>query len=144
LARALQFLEEMSGTRLILVADADQALLKKVTSLAKSEGYDVVTTSAGRDVIPLALRLRPALVVLDVALPDADGRDLLREIRRDPRLTDLLVLMWSERDYDSDRRIALELGADDYLPKSDSVMLMPKIARVLLHAKQESELARRA
>src|SRR4051794_18116986 len=105
----------MSGTRLILVADADQALLKKVTGLAKSEGYEVVTTSVGREVIPLALRLRPALIVLDVALPDADGRDLLREIRRDARLTDMLVLMWSERDYDSDRRIALELGADDYL-----------------------------
>lgn len=133
----------MSGSRLILVADADEELLKKVTSLAKGEGYDVVTTSTGREVIPLALRHRPALIVLDVAFPDADGRDLLREIKRDPRLSEVLVLMWSERDYDSDRRIALELGADDYLPKSDSVMLMPKVARVLLRAKQESELARR-
>jgi len=133
----------MLGTSLILVADADVALLKKVSSLAKTEGYDVVTTSTGREVIPLALRHRPALIVLDVAFPDADGRDLLREIKRDPRLSEILVLMWSERDYDSDRRIALELGADDYLPKSDSVMLMPKVARVLLRAKQESELARR-
>ncbi|RYZ07651.1 MAG: response regulator [Myxococcales bacterium] len=134
----------MSGTRLILVADADEALLKKVTSLAKSEGYDVVTTSAGREVIPMALKHRPALIVLDVAFPDADGRDLLQEIKRDPRLSEVLVLMWSQRDYDSDRRIALELGAEDYLPKSDSVMLMPKVARVLLRAKQESELDRRA
>jgi DNA-binding response OmpR family regulator len=53
------------------------------------------------------------------------------------------VLMWSERDYDSDRLIALELGAADYVPKSDSLMLMPKIARLLLNAKQQSELAPR-
>ncbi len=133
----------MAEKRLILVADADQGLLKKVVSLALSEGYAVVSTASGRDVIPLALQHHPELIVLDVAFPDADGRDLLREIKRDARLTEVPVLMWSERDYDSDRRIALELGAADYLPKSDSIMLMPKIARVMLQAKRESELVRR-
>jgi DNA-binding response OmpR family regulator len=133
----------MSGTHLILVADADTTLLKRVTSLVKSEGYDVVTTANGAGVLDLALHHRPKLIVLDVAFPDADGRDLLREIKREARLADIPVLMWSERDYDSDRRIALELGAADYLPKSDSLMLMPKIARVLLHAKRESEVAQR-
>lgn len=133
----------MQGTHLILVADADEALLGKVTSLAKQEGYEIVTTSTGARVLELALKHRPELIVLDVTFPDADGRDLLQHIKRHEKLKDIHVLMWSERDYDSDRRIALELGAADYLAKSDSVMLMPKIARVLLHAKQESQLARR-
>jgi DNA-binding response OmpR family regulator len=133
----------MSGTHLILVADSDHALLKRVASLAKHEGYAIVTTERGGSVVDLALQYHPELIVLDVAFPDADGRDLLQQIKRDARLSDIPVLMWSERDYDSDRRIALELGAADYLPKSDSVMLMPKIARVLLHAKRESELAHR-
>lgn len=133
----------MSGTHLILVADADTTLLKRVTSLAKSEGYQVVTTASGARVVDLAIHHHPELIVLDVAFPDADGRDLLQQLKRDARLTDIPVLMWSERDYDSDRRIALELGAADYLPKSDSIMLMPKVARVLLHAKRESEMAQR-
>jgi DNA-binding response OmpR family regulator len=134
----------MLETHLILVADSDEALLKRVTSLAKLEGYEIVTTPTGAHVLELARAQRPVLIVLDVTFPDADGRDLLQQIKRDQQLKDIHVLMWSERDYDSDRRIALELGAADYLPKSDSVMLMPKIARVLLHAKRESEMARRS
>lgn len=133
----------MSGTHLILVADGDERLLRRVESLAKMEGYQVITTVAGANVMALALQHQPELIVLDVTFPDADGRDLLQELKREARTTNIPVLMWSERDYDSDRRIALELGAADYLPKSDSVMLMPKIARVLLHAKRESEMARR-
>jgi DNA-binding response OmpR family regulator len=133
----------MSGTHLILVADSDLGLLSRVASLAKQEGYAIVTTGSGASVVELALQHHPELIVLDVSFPDADGRDLLQQIKRDARLADIPVLMWSERDYDSDRRIALELGAADYLPKSDSVMLMPKIARVLLHAKRESEMAHR-
>jgi DNA-binding response OmpR family regulator len=133
----------MLGTHLILVADSDTTLLQRVTSLARHEGYEIVTTAVGSSVVELALRHHPELIVLDVTFPDADGRDLLQKIKRDPRLLEIPVLMWSERDYDSDRRIALELGAADYLPKSDSVMLMPKIARVLLHAKRESQLAER-
>ena len=134
----------MSGTHgLILIADSDAKLLKHVTGLARSEGYAVVATTLGRDVVNLAAQYRPALIVLDVDFPDADGRDLLRAIKRDPRITHIPVLMWSERDYDSDRLIALELGAADYVPKSDSLMLMPKIARLLLNAKRESEVAPR-
>jgi len=129
----------MGRKALILVADSDEALLKRVRSLA--ENYEVITMTEGRRVIEVAKERGPTLIVLDVELPDIDGRDLLRAIKRDPDLRAIPVLMWSERDYDSDRRIALELGAADYVPKSDSIMLMPKIARVLLNAKRDSVLA---
>jgi DNA-binding response OmpR family regulator len=132
----------MSGTHgLILVADGDAKLLKRVSDLARSEGYDVIVSPLGKDVIQLAVTRRPQLIVLDVEFPDIDGRDLLQAIKRDARIAAIPVLMWSGRDYDSDRRIALELGAADYVPKSDTLMLMPKIARVLLNAKRESEMA---
>lgn len=127
---------------MILVADSDEALLKRVRTLARSEDYEAITMTEGRRVIEVAKDRGPALIVLDVELPDIDGRDLLRAIKRDPELREIPVLMWSGRDYDSDRRISLELGAADYVPKSDSVMLMPKIARVLLNAKRDSELVR--
>lgn len=129
---------------LILIADSDAALLKRVTSLVRSEGYEVITMANGASVIATARQRHPAIIVLDVELTDIDGRDLLQAIKRDPELTEIPVLMWSGRDYDSDRRIALELGAADYVPKSDSIMLMPKVARVLLNAKRDSELYRDA
>lgn len=131
----------MSGTHgLILVADSDTKLLKRVSVLARSEGYETIVSPLGKDVIQLAVTRKPLLIVLDVEFPDMDGRDLLQAIKRDPRIAAIPVLMWSRRDYDSDRRIALELGAADYVPKSDTLMLMPKIARMLLNAKRESEL----
>src|SRR5205814_1697115 len=99
----------MSGTHgLILVADGDTKLLKRVSDLARSEGYDVIVSPRGKDVIQLAVTRRPQLIVLDVEFPDVDGRDLLQAIKRDPRIAAIPVLMWSGRDYDSDRRIALE------------------------------------
>ncbi|HEX2673471.1 MAG TPA: response regulator [Polyangiaceae bacterium] len=132
----------MPGPRgLILIADSDTKLLSHVSDLAKREGYDSILCPVGKDVLVLAVAHRPQLIMLDVQLPDMDGRDLLQAIKRDPRIAEIPVLMWSGRDYDSDRRIALELGAADYVPKSDTLMLMPKIARVLLNAKRESECA---
>jgi DNA-binding response OmpR family regulator len=138
--RNLHLLVNMLGKRgLILIADSDAKLLERVSKLAIESGYEAVTTPWGRKVFQLALARRPELIVLDVELADVDGRDLLQAIKKDARLSDVPVLMWSKRDYDSDRQIALELGAADYVPKSDTLMLMPKIARILLNAKRESE-----
>lgn len=125
----------MTVDRLILVADADAEVVRRVADLARGEGYEVINTQQGLNVVPMAVTSQPALIVLDVAFPDADGRDLLRELRQDPRVADIPVLVWSERDYESDRLIALELGAVDYLPKGAPSLLLPRIARILQRKK---------
>ena len=120
---------------LVLVAESDRKLLERVTSLIRSEGYKAVTTSVGRDVLALAVFHKPQLILLDIEFPDADGRDLLQALKRDPRIAAIPVLMWSGRDYDSDRLIATELGAD-YLPKWDPLTLMHELTRLLLLGKR--------
>jgi two-component system phosphate regulon response regulator OmpR len=83
----------------------------------RRNGYDVDTAgslAAGRE------RLRAGsydALLLDLMLPDGDGLDLTRELRADPRLRRMPLLMLTARGEPLDRMIGLELGADDYLPK---------------------------
>lgn len=134
--RAFMIMQRSRG--LVLIAEGDSSFLKHVTSLVRSEGYDTVTTTVGRDVISLATFHKPQLIVLDIEFPDPDGRDLLQAIKRDPRIALIPVLIWSGRDYDSDRQIATELGAD-YVPKWDPLRLMHELTRLLSTAKSHDD-----
>jgi DNA-binding response OmpR family regulator len=99
----------------VLVADVDWRTVQAISTMCRLSGHELQVTESGAEVIPLALRARPTLIVLALQLPDADGRDVLRDIKKDARLADIPVLVCSGRDYESDRAIALEHGATDYV-----------------------------
>lgn len=124
----------------ILVADADQRMVQSVKVLAQMMGYEVVSTTFGEETLRLAELHGPALIVLDIKLPDADGRDLLRELKEHPRLSSIPVVMWSGRDYESDRVIAIELGAAAYMPKEEGGMhtALLQIERILKQRSKRS------
>lgn len=115
----------------MLIADSDVRLVSRVKEMARLADYDVETTTSGRDLLALAASLQPALIVLDIKLPDADGRDLLRELKKDVRLANTPVVVWSGRDYESDRDISLDLGANAYLPKHSLHSLLAEVERLL-------------
>jgi two-component system KDP operon response regulator KdpE len=86
----------------------------------------------------VALELKPDLIVLDIGFPDADGRDVLAKLKAEPRTSAIPVLVWSGRhDMESERRIAISLGAEDYVEKTDAQLLMRKIERLLLRLKSD-------
>lgn len=122
----------------ILLADDDVMLQRSVKRVAEAAGYEVVTATSGLEVLEIAARWQPDLIILDIRFPDADGRDILKELKRNAWTEPIPVLVWSASDYDSDRRIALELGAEDYVQKGRSTALLPKVARVLLRLKEQS------
>jgi two-component system, OmpR family, phosphate regulon response regulator OmpR len=101
----------------LLLIDDDARLTDMVGDYLRHNGYDVDAAgslSSGRE------RLRGApydALLLDLMLPDGDGLDLTRELRADPRLRRLPLLMLTARGEPMDRIVGLELGADDYLPK---------------------------
>ena len=104
-------------TRLLLLDD-DARLASMVSDYLRASGFDVTTAgslAAGRE--RLAGGAFDALV-LDLMLPDGDGLDLCRELRADPRHRQLPLLMLTARGEPTDRIVGLELGADDYLPKT--------------------------
>jgi DNA-binding response OmpR family regulator len=131
--------------RRILLADDDEQIQRAVTRVAEKNGYHVIHVMSGSDVVKRAIETNPDLIVLDVTFPDADGRDILSVLKADPRTADIAVLVWSgdTRDTESDRKIALGLGAEDYMEKTDAQSLLRKIKRVLLRLDADRKAAQK-
>jgi two-component system, OmpR family, response regulator len=113
-ALTLRILVDVDKLR-VLVVDDDPRTIQAVSTLCRSAGHDMLATASGAGLPALALKFRPTLIVLALELPDADGRDVLRDFKKDPRVADIPVLVCSDRDYASDRAISLEQGATDHV-----------------------------
>jgi len=98
----------------ILIADDDAAIRDVVRFALERAGFDTVEAATGRSTLARFSDTSPDLVVLDILMPDLDGLEVCRMIRRD-HATPILFL--SSRDEEVDRVLGLELGADDYLVK---------------------------
>jgi len=130
-----------TGARILVAEDDEdiQALLKKTL---EREGHVVIQAFAGsglRRALELDLEHeseKPDLIVLDLALPDADGRDLLSSLKRNPKTAMIPVIVWSGRDANSDRLVTLTLGAEDYVEKGPPESLVRKIDRILFRLRE--------
>jgi two-component system KDP operon response regulator KdpE len=98
----------------ILVVDDEPAILATMAPLLRSQGYEVVTALSGRAAIEAAERDHPDLVVLDLGLPDIEGVEVCRTIRRDQEVP---IIVLSARGAERDKVAALDAGADDYVTK---------------------------
>jgi two-component system, OmpR family, alkaline phosphatase synthesis response regulator PhoP len=98
----------------ILVVDDEPKIAALARDYLEHAGYAVVVASNGRAALDAVGRSHPDLVVLDLGLPELDGLDVTREIRRDSTLP---IVMLTARDDEIDKLLGLELGADDYLTK---------------------------
>lgn len=130
---------EGAVARILLVED-NEMLVAMFQRVLEREGYDVVVAVSGVEMMKLLYSSAPDLIVLDVGLPDVDGRDLLVSLKRDVRTKDVPVIVWSGRDKDSERRIAINLGATDYIQKGPPSLLLPRIEAILRRI-PESDLA---
>ncbi len=103
--------------RPILVVDDDAKIVRLVRTYLERDGFSVVTAADGPAALDAIERHRPALVVLDLMLPELDGRAVIRAVRRDDEAAATPILIVSARGSTLDRIAGLEDGADDYLPK---------------------------
>src|SRR5712691_7211507 len=103
--------------RPILVVDDDAKIVRLVRTYLERDGFSVVTAADGPAALDAIERHRPALVVLDLMLPELDGRAVIRAVRRDDEAAATPILVLSARGSTVDRIAGLEDGADDYLPK---------------------------
>ncbi|MEI9949424.1 MAG: response regulator [Pseudomonadota bacterium] len=119
--------------RRILLADDNEALQRTVQQVAAKRGHELFQALTGASAFALAIEAQPDVIVLDIDFPDADGRDVLGKLKADPRTAHIPVVVWSGRaGHPSDSRIALDLGAEDYVEKNDARFLILKVERVLL------------
>jgi two-component system, OmpR family, KDP operon response regulator KdpE len=98
----------------ILVVDDEPPMRKLLRMGLASQGYEVLEAPNGKAALELLAR-KPALVILDLGLPDIDGHELLRRIRQDQESLPIVVL--SSRGDEAGKVAALDLGADDYVTK---------------------------
>jgi DNA-binding response OmpR family regulator len=101
----------------ILVVDDDAKIVRLVRTYLERDGFRVVTASDGPAALDAIETHAPALVVLDLMLPELDGRAVIRAVRRDDEAGRTPILILSARSSTIDRIAGLEDGADDYLPK---------------------------
>jgi len=98
----------------ILVVDDEPKIVALARDYLEHAGFTVLTAVDGRSAVETIHRRHPDLVVLDLGLPQLDGLDVTREIRR---TSSLPIVMLTARDDELDKLLGLELGADDYLTK---------------------------
>jgi len=115
----------------ILVVDDEASVVEVVSLYLQREGFDVRIARDGRTAINAIREQLPALVVLDVMLPEIDGMEIMRRLRSDPT-SNVPVIMLTARQQEIDRIYGLELGADDYVTKPFSpAELVSRVKAVL-------------
>jgi len=118
----------------ILFVEDERSISDPFARALTRAGFEPVTARTGREALALARRLDPDLVLLDLNLPDTDGRDVARELRR---RGDTPIVMLTARGTEMDRIVGLELGADDYVVKPFSAdEVIARIRAVLRRARR--------
>src|SRR5437667_9880661 len=101
----------------ILVVDDEPDAVELVEFNLKSAGYEVITAADGSEALKKARSHSPDLIVLDLMLPEVDGLEVCKILRRDPATAGIPILMLTAKAAEIDRVLGLELGADDYVTK---------------------------
>ncbi|MBL9173033.1 MAG: response regulator transcription factor [Verrucomicrobiales bacterium] len=101
----------------VLVVDDEPDALELVSFNLKAAGYDVVTADDGNEALRKARQQVPDLILLDVMLPEVDGLEVCKLLRRDPATSGIPIIMLTAKAAEIDRVLGLELGADDYITK---------------------------
>jgi len=119
---------------LVLVVDDEPQIRRLLTVALESAGYRVLTAATGAEGLAMAANHRPALVLLDLGLPDIPGIETLRRLRE---WSDVPVVVVSVQDAEADKITALDLGADDFLTKPfNTGELLARIRVALRHAEK--------
>ena len=124
----------------ILVVDDEPDALEVLAFKLKEAGFLPLLAKDGTRALALARDERPALIVLDLMLPEVDGLEVCRILRRDPATSAIPILMLTARAAEMDRVLGLELGADDYVTKPFSPReLVLRIKKLLDRTKSGDE-----
>lgn len=116
----------------ILIVDDEEHIRELLRYNLKKEGYKIFCAENGKEALEIAKEKKPTLILLDVMLPQMDGYDVCKEIRKDNSISTTPIIMITAKGEELDKVLGLELGADDYITKPFSIReLIARIKAVL-------------
>src|SRR5215471_12135248 len=139
MARSPPRMSTLSNQAKILIVEDETDLLRTLEYNFRQAGFEVLTTAHGRDAVRLVTDQAPALVLLDLMLPDIAGTEVCRQIKADAKTKHIHVIMLTAKGEEVDRVVGFELGADDYVTKPFSVRELVLRARAVLRRGEPSE-----
>ena len=126
-------------TKKILIVDDEEAVLALVSAtLASDDRYSLFLARNGVEAVKVCGRERPDLLFLDIMMPDMDGYEVCRSLRKDPSTADIRIIMLTALSQDFDRRQATEVGADEFMTKPFSPTALLERVEEVLGAVRES------
>ncbi len=116
----------------ILIVDDDKDLLDVLQRILEKQDFTVRTLSDGNQAVNVALAFQPALIILDIMLPDVEGTKLLEKIKSQPSLSQVPVIFFTGKNKSTDIAEGLDSGADDYIVKPLDIIALPARVRAVL------------
>lgn len=123
----------------VLIADDEPDIHNLLINFLDKKKLRVLSAFDGREALQLIESEKPDLVLLDVMMPQVDGRDVLAQVRKQKETTGMLVLIFSARGEQNDRLVGLELGADDYIAKPTHMGSLARKIEYLLESKAKQQ-----
>jgi DNA-binding response OmpR family regulator len=124
----------------ILLIEDDTDLFALLKYNLEKEGFAMAGSQTGKGALDLCRQVRPDLILLDIMLPDYDGLEICKSVRKDPDLLSTPIIFLTARASETDRIVGLELGANDYVVKPFFVREL--IARIKLQFRNQTAPAR--
>lgn len=126
-------------TKKVLIVDDEPNIVLSVEFLMQREGHDVVTAGDGQEAIEILARSKPDLMILDVMMPRKNGFEVCAEVRADPELSGMPILMLTAKGREAEMKKGLSLGADAYITKPFSTHELVTRVHELLNREETGE-----
>lgn len=124
----------------VLIVDDEEHIRELIKFNLKKEGYDTDVAVNGTEALKIIREIKFDLILLDLMLPEIDGLEVCKEIRRNEETSDIPVMMITAKGEEFDKVLGLELGADDYITKPFSIReLMARVKALLRRSNVKKE-----
>ncbi|MDC7225752.1 MAG: response regulator [Spirochaetales bacterium] len=130
----------MPGEKILVIED-EHDIRELISYNLESEGYDIIKASSGNEGIEKVQKNVPDLILLDIMLPDIDGLEVCRKLKREDATKDIPIIMLTAKSEDSDIISGLELGAEDYITKPFSPRVLIARLRAVLRRNTDANEA---
>jgi len=125
--------------KIIAIIDDEPDILELVSLSMEKSGYDTIKFDNGADLLAALPKKIPDLLILDLMLPDMDGFDICKEIRKNDNISSLPIIMLTAKNDVTDRVLGLEFGADDYVVKPFSPRELTARVKAVLRRQNKTE-----